>query len=64
MAQYFGLAYPALKTSKCGFRFNLTAQPVIDIKDVRVFSMASNGILYEVFYRQDHKWLRLFAEIS
>jgi hypothetical protein len=55
--------YPMLSKIKSGFRFNLVDQPAMDIKDVRVFSMAPNGTLYEVFYQQDHLWLRLFAEI-
>jgi len=56
-------AYPSLTKIKSGFRFNLTDYPTSDIKDVRVFSMAENGTLYEVFYKQDHLWLQLFATI-
>ena len=56
-------AYPVLSETKTGFRFKLPAHPKQDIKDVRVFSMAPNGTLYEVFYKQDHLWLQLFFEI-
>jgi len=56
-------AYPKLSKIKSGFRFELPAQPALGIKDVRVFSMADNGTLYEVFYNQDHKWLQLYDEL-
>ncbi len=56
-------AYPILSKIKSGFRFDLPDQPIVDIRDVRVFSMAPNGILYEVFYNQEHEWLHLFAEV-
>ena len=55
-------AYPILSKINTGFQFHLRVQPILGIKDVRVFSMAENGTLYEVFYRQDHLWLQLFAE--
>jgi hypothetical protein len=53
-------AYPILSETNTGFRFKLPADPNRDIKDVRVFSMAENGILYEVFYKREHPWLKLY----
>ncbi len=56
-------AYPVLSKTKSGFRFNLPTQPNLDPKDVRVFSMSENSILYEVFYKQNHPWLQLYDEL-
>ena len=53
-------AYPILSETNTGFRFKLRAYSKQDIKDVRVFSMAENGILYEVFYKKEHPWLQLY----